>query len=1616
MKKLMMLLLLCLAMVPAWAQQDKSNILVYKTDGSVDTLLLNNVRDLVHSRIDTAGVEQADLSTLRITMVDGQRVYALADIDHLVMPKFGRVISFMGTNDTPDSLLRRTSVNGNTFPGKQGDVVNYKWSQYDRLYLASGMASETLPSDRANAVFSFRSDSLIADKYVVYYPGQRAKAFNKVTIPTVQKQNKANDSNHLSTSGDCGTAVATRSEAASAKDKPEYTFHLDHKTAVICFLPHVDSLRTIVLKSIGVKADKTIAGDYTLTPDGILLTEGTGRDSILLKTSSFPIPEVKGTPEAQDSVASYMVVAPQTDKTNLTVYYRVYDTWSGIDTTVIKQIYYDGIKPAMVYTATNNIPISYLLYAMTDSVQWDFSKPATLYGTVNIPVEKVGFIWGPNSLLNEETKENSVEMDYATHPFSHQAINSVDMRAYYYRAYAKSGDRTVYGKVKKFGLAREPIDLGLSVRWSTINLGGITPEDGGDYFAWAEIAPKSKYYRSNYKYYQNGKYVTLPADISGDPRYDAATAIWGGCWRMPTKNEYEELSKKCNWQQTKLENKDVWKVKGKNDSIYIAKAGIHYDGYVHWTYVAYNYTSTNYNSEQAWCADNNSIGYDYKYNGRTIRPVYDSNITTKKGQGLFIRTDSVEYGDEYTYLYGTMRGLDQFVTPITEGFVIGSDSAVTLDTDTKILNKEAEATQNGTYSCALDEKDLMKFTNATNYYFRAYLTFDGVTYYGKPLTMDAITIHTDSTDWQVNSTSAILYGRATGITPDMKPKIGFVVGTQDDITIGASAQNLVCDSTVNGRFACTFTKIPDTQLFYRAYLDRGDGTIIYGKVKLLGLEMVDLGLPSNTLWANINVGSQQPMDDGGYYSWAELKTKKDYGVNAYSYDGTDLGPDICGTTYDAAQMLWKSVWRLPSTDEFKELLQYCDYAETTYYGRKGILFTSRQNRKSIFIAYSGDNTGGYNSSLYSWSGNPDGSFYAYYLSNSFKDNKVNVFIGSNYRFYGRTIRPVARYNKSTKEGYKMQLTTDSVHWSVGSTKATLYGYLLGMRFIDNASESGFIYGTTPGLQAEQNGANKLLVNDGTTADNHIANGMFSCIMSNVDANTTYYYKAYVKVGDTYYYGEEREFGSQWVDLGLKSKTLWSTVNIGAGSAEYAGKRFAWGETAPRTSFTKDEYQAAAAKGDIAGSNYDAAHKIWGALATMPTRADIEELLGSQCTWEEVTRYGQPMYKVTGPNKNCIYLLKNLNFWTSTMNGNISPDNSEAYMLSGTHTLTSQARYSGQYIRPVMHVNAELADNVKAFVSTDSCNWQVGRKEVRLRGTVATTTAVDGLKRGFLLGTSATLTAGGTDVQELTATASDTDNSITATATYAKDTTYYYRAFIKQGDKYYYGEVRRYGLQLVDMGNGLKWASINIGSQYDADRGNRFAWGETTTKSSYTLSTYKYYDSDYQPLRMDISGTAYDAAHTLWGGDWRMPTALEMRILVDSCTWTAATVDGQPGFTVTAKNGNSIFLPSAGYQEGTLYTDLDSEANYWTATRSIESEAYRLHATATDKQPAQALERFYGLSIRPVLPAGAEAGKGGDITGGHKKGGSTDTGGNGSGSNGSGGGNAGTGNTGGTLGN
>lgn len=105
------------------------------------------------------------------------------------------------------------------------------------------------------------------------------------------------------------------------------------------------------------------------------------------------------------------------------------------------------------------------------------------------------------------------------------------------------------------------VDLGLSVKWATCNLGANSPEEYGDYYAWGETSPKDAFYWDSYKY-SNGdkitKYLTNSEHGVVDNKTvleksdDAAYANLGGNWRMPTKAEFDELEKACTWEFTYL--------------------------------------------------------------------------------------------------------------------------------------------------------------------------------------------------------------------------------------------------------------------------------------------------------------------------------------------------------------------------------------------------------------------------------------------------------------------------------------------------------------------------------------------------------------------------------------------------------------------------------------------------------------------------------------------------------------------------------------------------------------------------------------------------------------------------------------------------------------------------------------------------------------------------------------------------------------------------------------------------------------------------------------------------------------------------------------------------------
>ncbi len=123
--------------------------------------------------------------------------------------------------------------------------------------------------------------------------------------------------------------------------------------------------------------------------------------------------------------------------------------------------------------------------------------------------------------------------------------------------------------------AGEAVDLGLSVYWASCNLGASKPEEDGGYYAWGETNNKETYTEANYSYYDSSttQFTFIGENIS-NTEYDAAKVNLGNNWRMPTKDEYQELVEKCTWEWTQINNVNGYKVIGSNgNSIFLPASG-----------------------------------------------------------------------------------------------------------------------------------------------------------------------------------------------------------------------------------------------------------------------------------------------------------------------------------------------------------------------------------------------------------------------------------------------------------------------------------------------------------------------------------------------------------------------------------------------------------------------------------------------------------------------------------------------------------------------------------------------------------------------------------------------------------------------------------------------------------------------------------------------------------------------------------------------------------------------------------------------------------------------------------------------------------------------------------
>ena len=218
--------------------------------------------------------------------------------------------------------------------------------------------------------------------------------------------------------------------------------------------------------------------------------------------------------------------------------------------------------------------------AVTGDVTNLTSFSVTLSGTANIEyADYIGIEYATNAEMNHS---RLTDMG-SSGQFSATINDLLPNYTYNYRTYIRINDKEYYGEVKSFTTKEVTlqesgaVDLGLSVKWAACNLGARTPEEYGNYFEWGELSEKKhmSYYDANKTTGSiNSRFTDLGNDISGT-QYDAARAWLGGSWRMPTKDEIQELIEKCSEKYLKYKGKEgVLFTASNGNRIFMPIAGI----------------------------------------------------------------------------------------------------------------------------------------------------------------------------------------------------------------------------------------------------------------------------------------------------------------------------------------------------------------------------------------------------------------------------------------------------------------------------------------------------------------------------------------------------------------------------------------------------------------------------------------------------------------------------------------------------------------------------------------------------------------------------------------------------------------------------------------------------------------------------------------------------------------------------------------------------------------------------------------------------------------------------------------------------------------------------------
>ena len=490
-------------------------------------------------------------------------------------------------------------------------------------------------------------------------------------------------------------------------------------------------------------------------------------------------------------------------------------------------------------------------------------------------------------------------------------------------------------------------------------------------------------------------------------------------------------------------------------------------------------------------------------------------------------------------------------------------------------------------------------------------------------------------------------------------------------------------------------------------------------------------------------------------------------------------------------------------------------------------------------------------------------------------------------------------------------------------------------------------------------------------------------------------------GSTYSVSVSQEgTNHEYVDLGLPSRILWATCNLGSDISGGYVDYFAWGETTAKNDYTWSNYKCCNGNEKsltkyITDSSYgrvdnkktldlsdDAANVNWNGIWRMPTYCEWEELCNTDnCTWTWTNQDGHDGYKVTSKtNGNSIFLPateyssteKGLilvgSYWSSSL---AESENTSAHCLffssSEVSCTTFGFRAYGQIVRPVFSLPFfEVSPEELSFASSG------GSSLLSVSSNQSWTVSSDAL----WLSLSKTL---GTGDGTLTISAEANTSSSNRSC----------KVMFRAGEIIYTVDVFQEGSpktivghSCVDLGlpSGILWATCNLGASSPEEYGDYYAWGETAPKSEYNWITYKWsYDGNDKKMKKYCTEGGYgivdnitvleltdDAAYINWGDGWRIPTREEWEELANYCTWKSIDKNGVAGKEGIGPSGEAIFFPAAGHKYGDSCYGTDGY--YWSSSllkvRPNAATLFFLKYQGSDES-FRSGDRSYGHTIRAV---------------------------------------------------